>query len=51
MFQGSPLGARVYVYKEVWYMAKVGPGRTDLPNIWSDDVEYACDIQRYSTMQ
>ena len=48
VFQGSPLGPRVYLYQEVEYMAEVGPGRTDLPSVWSNGVEYAFDTERYS---
>ena len=29
-------------------MAKVGPGRTDLPSVWINGVECALDKERYS---
>ena len=48
VFQGSPLGPRVYLYQEVAYMAEVGPGRTDLPSVWNQGIEYAFDTERYS---
>ena len=48
VFQSSPLGPRVYLYQEVEYMAEVSPGRTDLPSVWSNGVEYAFDTERYT---
>ena len=48
VFQGSPLGPRVYLYQEVADMAEVGPGRTDLPSVWNQGIEYAFDTERYS---
>ena len=29
-------------------MAEVGPGRTDLPSVWNQGIEYAFDTERYS---
>ena len=48
VFQGSPLGPRVYLYQEVQYMEAVGPGHTGIPSVWNTGVELAFDTERYS---
>ena len=48
VFQGSPLGPRVYLYQEVRYMEAVGPGHTGTPSVWNDGVELAFNTERYS---
>ena len=48
VFQGSPLGPRVYLYPEVEYMAEVGPGHTGLPGVWNNGVKYTFDTEWYS---
>ena len=48
VFQGSPLGPRVYLYQEVQYMEAVGPVHTGIQNVWNNGVEFAFDTKRYS---
>ena len=48
VFQGSPLGPRVYLYHEVQYMTAARPGHTGIPSVWNNGVEFAFDTERYS---
>ena len=48
VFQGSPLGPRVYLYQEIRYMQAVGPGHTGIRSVWNDGGELAFDTERYS---
>ena len=48
VFQGSPLGPRVWLYQEVQYMEAVGPAHTGIPSVWNNGVEFAFDTERFS---
>ena len=48
VFQGSPLGPRVYLYQEVQYMEALGPEHTGTPSVWNNGGKLAFDTERYS---
>ena len=41
VFRGLPSGPKVYLYREVAYMAAVGLGHTSMPSVWNNGVEFA----------